>query len=66
MINFLKGKKTYLLAAALLAYTIGGYFSGHLDAQTALGLLFSSGVISSIRAAIAKVSEQLPPSTPQG
>jgi hypothetical protein len=63
MIQFLKGKKTYLLAAALLAYTVGGYFSGNLSMQDALGLLFSSGVIASLRAAITKVS--VPPSTPQ-
>lgn len=55
LITWLQGKKTYLLAIALLAYTIGGYFTGHLDQQTALELLFSSGVISSLRAAITKV-----------
>jgi hypothetical protein len=52
MINWLKGKKTYFLAAALVAYVAGGYFTGHMDAQTALGLLYGSSVIASLRAGI--------------
>jgi hypothetical protein len=60
MIEFLKGKKTYLLALALFAYAIGGYFSGHLDIQTSLGLIYSSGVIGSLRAAISKIPPTLP------
>ena len=67
---FLYGRKTYFLAFALFAYCLGGYFTGHLDLQTCLGLLFSSGTIASIRAAIAKIPNQIPtstvaPSTPQ-
>lgn len=53
---FLSGKKTYLLSFALFAYCVGGYFSGHLDIQTALGLLFSSGTLASLRAAIDKTT----------
>lgn len=52
LINWLKGKKTYFLALALFAYTIGGYFTGHMTAQEALALIYSSGVIASLRAGI--------------
>jgi hypothetical protein len=58
--TFLSGKKTYLMAFALFAYCVGGYFTGHLDAQTALGLLFSSGTIASLRAAIDKAIPPAP------
>ena len=61
-INFLKGKKTYLLAFALFAYAAGGYFTGHLTLTDAVSLVYGSGVISSFRAAIAKIPPSLPPS----
>jgi len=67
MINFLKGKKTYLLALALFAYAIGGYFTGHLTVMDAIGLIWSSGVVSSLRAAISKNNPpavQQPPTAP--
>lgn len=51
--NSLKGYKTYFLALALVGYTLGGYFTGHMTLQEALGLLWTSGVVSSIRSAIA-------------
>jgi hypothetical protein len=65
LINWLRGKKTYFLALALFAYTIGGYLTGHMTAQEALALIYSSGVIASLRAAISKVPPSIPPSTPQ-
>ena len=52
LVNYLKGKKTYLLAAALLGYALGGYLTGHLNGKEALDLIWSSGVVSSLRAAI--------------
>jgi hypothetical protein len=57
MITWLQGKKTYLLAIALFAYAIGGYFSGHLTSAEVLGLLWSSGVVSSLRAAIGSLGK---------
>jgi hypothetical protein len=55
----LSGKKTYILAAAGLIYAVAGYFSGHLDSQTALGLLWSSGIVTTVRNAIANVEAKL-------
>lgn len=36
MWNWLKGKKTYILAGAGVAYAAGGYFTGHMDANIAI------------------------------
>ena len=58
LIESLKGRKTYLLAFALLAYAIGGYITGHLTLPDALGLIWGSGIVSSIRAAISKATPQ--------
>jgi len=58
LINWFRGKKTYFLALALFAYTIGGYFTGHMTAQEALALIYSSGVLASLRAAISKNAPQ--------
>ena len=49
--NWLKGKKTYILQIALVLYVLGGVVTGHMGGQEALGLLFSAGTISSLRAA---------------
>lgn len=52
MRTFLKGKKSYLMALALLAYAVGGYFTGHLTQADAIGLVWGSGVTASLRAGI--------------
>lgn len=49
MIN---GKKTYILAVLLAIYAISGWLLGKMSGTDALGLLWSSGVIASIRMAI--------------
>lgn len=54
MITFLQGKKSYLLALALFAYAFGGYVTGHMNLQEAVGLIWGSGVVASLRAAIDK------------
>lgn len=53
MIEYLKGKKVYILAACAVAYAIGGLATGHLDLQTAITILYSSGVMGAFRGAIA-------------
>jgi ABC-type Na+ efflux pump permease subunit len=51
MIEFLKGKKSYLLAAAL-AYGLGGYFTGHFDAQTMIEMIWAALGLGALRAGI--------------
>lgn len=50
--EFLQGKKTYLLALALFAYSIGGYASGNLTAEQAIKAVYESSVIAALRAGI--------------
>lgn len=40
--NLMNGYKTYILMILGLMYAIGGYATGHLDAQSALGLAWAS------------------------
>jgi hypothetical protein len=55
MINFLKGKKSYIMAIALFCYAVGGIVTGHLSVFDALGLFIGSGTVASLRAAISKL-----------
>lgn len=52
MINYLKGKKSYILAIGGIVYALLGYFTGHLDANSALNLVFGSMGLSTLRAGI--------------
>lgn len=53
IIEFLKGKKTYILSALGVIYGVSGYVLGHLDGQTALGIIWTSLGFSTVRSAIA-------------
>lgn len=61
LLQWFVGKRTYLLALALVAYAAGGYFTGHFNVSQALDLLFGAGFASALRAAI---NNQLPPTPP--
>lgn len=50
----ISGYKTYILAAATLAYAIGGVATKHLTPQQAIELVLASGSIASLRHAIEK------------
>lgn len=54
IIEFFSGKKTYLLAFALFAYAFGGFITGHMTLSEAMGLIWGSGVVASLRSAINK------------
>lgn len=58
LIQFLQGKKTYLLAAAAIVYAIAGFYLGQFDAQTALQMVWAALTTGALRAGIAKVSPQ--------
>jgi hypothetical protein len=57
--NFINGKKTYILGALGIIYAVAGYFTGNLDPQTALGLLWGSSSLLTIRHAISKAQSTL-------
>lgn len=61
MLAFLSGKKTYILAAAVTAYALFGWWMGYIEQAEALRLVMESGFGATIRNAIkgdtAKVTE---------
>ena len=52
IISWFDGKKTYFLAACIVAYAVGGLVTGHLSPKEAIDLLFGSGVAATLRNAI--------------
>lgn len=53
-LNFLSGKKTYLLAALGIIYAVSGFLTGNIEGQAALELIWAALTASTIRAGIAK------------
>lgn len=54
MIPTLKGKKSYLLAIAVIGYAVFGIIDGSMSVQSALDYVMSGAALATIRAAIAK------------
>ena len=52
MWNYLKGKKTYLLALAGIIYAVTGAMTGHSSWKEAVDIIWASGIASAIRNAI--------------
>lgn len=48
-LSWLRGKKTYLLAAAGVAWALSGYLLGNLDGETASRLLWESLTAAALR-----------------
>jgi hypothetical protein len=70
MLQKLTGYKTYILGTLGILYAVGGFFTGHLDSQSALGVLFASltamgirnGITTEVQALAAKLPDKtLPP-----
>jgi hypothetical protein len=55
LVNFLSGKKAYLVSFALFVYAVVVVGWQGKDWETALELIFGAGGISTIRAGISKV-----------
>jgi len=51
-LNFLEGKKTFVVAALLVIYAIAGYFTGNLTVNEALQVLGLGSLGAAIRKAI--------------
>ncbi|MDE1866133.1 MAG: hypothetical protein KGI08_00280 [Thaumarchaeota archaeon] len=52
MIEFLQGKKSYIIAGLTFIYAIIGVVIGQIDVNTAIQLVLASGAVASLRAAI--------------
>ena len=55
MIDFINGKKTYIVGLALVAYALLGICLGQLDMEAAGVLVFNAFGILGIRHAVAKL-----------
>lgn len=51
-LDFFKGKKTYILAAALVAYAVGGVITGNLTVKDALELFGLGSIGATLRKAL--------------
>ena len=47
--DFLKGKKSYIIAAGTLAYAGYGFYSGHMTKDEAIKLAIGSGALATLR-----------------
>lgn len=63
MIQFLAGKKTYILGILGIVYAASGFLTGNLDSQSALGIVWAALTAMGLRAGISQIG--LPPSPPQ-
>lgn len=52
--DFLSGKKTYILVVAAVLYAITGYFLGNFDANTAMQMIWAALTAAGLRAGISK------------
>jgi hypothetical protein len=50
--DWLKGKKSYLLGLAGVAYGITGYYTGNLDQKAMLDVIWTSLTVMALRAGI--------------
>ena len=52
MIEWLKGKKTYILAFAGVVYAVSGWYLGKIDTQTMLDMAWAALATGALRAGI--------------
>ena len=56
IISFVKGKKTYFVAAAMASYALVGMTTGWMEQSQAVALLFQALALAGIRHGIASKS----------
>lgn len=54
LISWFEGKKTYFVAGIAIAYGVSAYFTGHIDAQSAIETILAALGGMSVRNAIEK------------
>lgn len=52
MINWLKGKKTYILAVVGVIYALSGWYLGKIDTQTMINMAWAALTAAALRAGI--------------
>ncbi len=54
----LKGYKAYIMSGLVLVYGVTGFLTGHMTGTEAIGVIFSSGAIASLRAGMENAMHQ--------
>jgi hypothetical protein len=54
MTETLTGKKTYIVAAATIAYAVLGYYTGNLDFNRAVEVALNAAGLAALRAGVAR------------
>jgi len=54
-INELQGKKTYIVACALVVYALLGVYTGQLSQPEAIALVFNGLGLGALRAGVSKI-----------
>jgi len=55
MQNWLSGKKTYIMAVAVVAWAWLSVYTGHMDVNTAIGITMGGTGLGALRAGVAKL-----------
>lgn len=58
MLTKLNGYKTYALALLGIIYAVSGFFTGHIDANTAFELVLGSGGLATLRHGISTTAQE--------
>lgn len=53
-INWLQGKKTYLLSVAAILYAVSGWYIGQFDQHTMINMMWAALATMTLRAGISK------------
>jgi hypothetical protein len=54
MFETVSGKKTYIVAAATIAYALLGYYTGNLDFNRAVEVVLNGAGLAALRAGVAR------------
>ncbi|HTM09560.1 MAG TPA: hypothetical protein VL754_14340 [Verrucomicrobiae bacterium] len=57
MFEALAGKKTYIVAAATIAYALLGYYTGNLDFNQAVNAALNGAGLAALRAGVARKTD---------
>lgn len=56
--NFLSGKKTYIVGVGMILYGVGGWVAGIHDYNTAIKMVLEALAIMGLRAGVSKVTTE--------
>jgi len=57
VLKYLKGKKTYIVAALMVVYALLGYYLGELEHASTVNLCLEGLAIAGLRAGVSKIKK---------